>query len=457
MEPSIVQGFFWKLLERFGVQTASFILSIILARLLSPNMYGVLALMMIFTTFANIFVQSGLNTALIQDRTVTEEDYSSVFWLSLIIAIILYLVLFSSAPLIANVFGMPNLTTPFRWLALILIPGAFNSVQLAKVSKNLDFKNVFKSNILATIISGMIGIILAYLGAELWSLVLKEIVNACLICLVMWFTVKWRPKFLFDPIRIKKLFSFGWKILLTTLIDNIYTDLRSLVVGKKFSAETLGFYDRGKQFPRFVINGINGAVQSVMLPAFSMKQDCKSDAKAMLNKSIVFTCFFLFPSMAILAGSGKSLILILLTEKWLNALPYMQIYCFTFAFWPIHTCNLQFINSVGRSDLFLKLEIIKKTISLALLIFAVIYFSSPLVIAMVGAISSIIDCFINAQPNRKLIGYPYERQMLDILPYLLISIAVFFLVGFIGYLKINVYLLFLLQVFTGYFFYLMLW
>ena len=241
----ISQGLFWKLMERFGVQISQFVLQIVLARILDPAHYGVLSMMIIFTTLANVFIQRGFNTSLIQNKDVTEDDYSSVFWVTMTIAVAIYGLLFFSAPLIAKFYKMPDLVSPFRVLCLVLFPGALNSVQLAKISRNMDFKKVFKSNVAAILVSGIVGIILALLGAGLWALVAQNMLNTIVACIVMWFTVKWRPRLVCNFSRVKVLIKYGWKLLVSGLIDTLYQDLRSLVIGKKYNSSTLGYYIRG--------------------------------------------------------------------------------------------------------------------------------------------------------------------------------------------------------------------
>lgn len=412
----IVSGLFWKLFERFGVHGVQFVLQVILARILDPEHYGVLSLMMIFTTLADVFIQKGFNTALIQNKDVTEEDYSSVFWVTFGVASALYVLFFFSAPLIATFYNMPDIVVPFRVLTLMLLPGAFNSVQLAKVSRQMDFRKVFFSNIGGIVFSGLVGIAIAYMGGGLWALVVQTLLNTVTVCVVMRATVELKISFVCNFSRVKVLFSYGWKLLLSSLLDNLYQDLRSLVVGKKYDSGTLGYYNRGKQFPQFFINSVNGAVQSVMLPAMSAKQDDRSSVKAMMRNSIMLGSYIIFPLMAGLAVVATPLIRLLLTEKWLPCVPYMQIYCFSLAFMPVHTSNLQAINAMGRSDIFLKLELIKKAIGITALAVAVIFFDSPIAIALTGVFTTFTSCFINAYPNKKLLGYSYVEQMRDILP-----------------------------------------
>ena len=453
---SIKSGLFWKLLERFGVQGVQFVLQIVLARILDPEHYGMLSIMVIFTSLANVFVQNGFNTALIQNKETSEEDYSSVLWVSLGIAGVLYLIVFLCAPWIGSFYNAPDIVAPLRVLALMLFPGALNSVQLAKVRRSMDFRKVFYSNIAGIVLSGGIAITLACLGGGLWALVAQSLLNVIITCLVMRFTVKLKLRFVCNLKRVKTLFAFGWKLLVSSLIDTLYQDLRGLVVGKKYDSATLGYYNRGKHFPQFLIHAVNGSVQSVMLPALSTHQDDNVQLKALMRKSIMLTSYIIFPMMAGLAGVAKPLVSLLLTDKWLLCVPYMQIYCFTLAFWPLHTTNLQAINAVGRSDIYLKLEIIKKSYGILALIIAVFCFRSPIAIAMTGVFTTFISCFVNASPNKKLIGYSYFEQITDILPSFGVSIGMLGAVLLVGQLSLPTIVILLLQVITGVSVYLLL-
>ena len=406
-------------------------------------------MMIIFTTLANVFIQNGFNSALIRDKEVKEEDYSSVFWVSLGIAVLLYIVLFFAAPAIAVFFEMGDMVQPFRFLALMLLPGALNSVQLAKVSREMDFKKIFYSNVVAIVISGVTGILLALNGAGIWALVIQNVLNSLIAAVVMLFTVKWYPVFVCNFKRIGELFSFGWKILVSGLLDMLYQDIRSLVIGKKYNSETLGYYNRGKQFPQFIINAVNGAVQSVMLPALAEKQDNMKQMKKLTRNSIMLSAYIIFPMMAGLAGVSAPLITLLLTDKWLPSVPYMQIYCFSLAFYPVHSCNLQAINAMGRSDLFLKLEIIKKSYGMAMLVIAVFFFESPIAIAMTGVFSALISSVVNAAPNKKLIDYSYMEQMKDILPTFFASFVMLAAVLAVGTLPFPVIAILALQILVG--------
>lgn len=449
MNNKLINGVFWKFMERFGVQVVQFILQIILARLLSPEHYGVLSIMIIFVTLANVFIQTGFNTALMQDKNVKEDDYSSVFWVSLFVALVLYGVLYVVAPLIGEFYEMPTIVVPFRVISLMLFPGVVNSIQLAKTSRELDFKKVFYGNIGGIAVSGITGIVMAYLGTGIWALVAQTILNVLIPSVVMWFMVDWRPRLVCDLNRVKKLFSFGWKILVSGLLDTLYQDLSSLIIGKKYSSGTLGYYNRGKQFPQFVITAISSTVQSVMLPAMAEKQDEKQGVKYLMRNSIIMSSYLVFPMMAGLAGVAPVLVSLLLTDAWLPCVPYMQIFCVSMAFNPVHACNLQAINAMGRSDIFLKLEILKKGIGILALVIAVLMFESPIAIAMTGVFTMFTSCFINAYPNKKLIDYSYLEQVKDYLPSLIASILMFLVVFGVGQIECSMILKLLLQVIVG--------
>lgn len=443
------KAFMWKLLERFGVAGAQFVLQIVLARLLSPDHYGVLSIMIIFTTLANVFIQNGFNTALIQNKEVKEEDYSSVLWLSLGIAGILYAVIYFVSPAIGSFYKMDDIVWPMRTLALMLFPGALTSVQLAKVSREMKFRKVFYSNMIGVVLSGVISIVIALKGGGLWALVAQTLINAIIVSVVMSIVSKLRIRLVCNFKRLKVLFSYGWKLLVSALLDALYQDANSLVIGKKYNANTLGYYNRGQQFPQLLINSINGSVQSVLLPAMSKEQDDKSRVKEMTRTSVTVSSYLVFPIMAGLAAVAPALIELLLTAKWLPSVPYLQICCITFAFYPIHSANLQAINAVGRSDIFLKLEIVKKAVGMALLVGAVVLFQSPIAIAVSAAIGVPFGLFINAFPNKKLINYSLFEQIKDIFPSLMIALLMFGGVWALNLLELNLFVLLLIQVVAG--------
>lgn len=447
LNSKIFSSLIWKFLERGGTQGIQFIIQIFLARLLSPDDYGIIALITVFIALANVFVQSGFNTALIQKQNADEKDFSSVFYISLLVAGILYILLFFSAPLIASFYEIKELINIIRVLSITLFFGAFNSIQNAIVSRRMDFKKLFYSSLGAVIISGIIGIIFAYKGFGVWALVFQQLINQISICIILFFTVKWYPKLLFSIERLRLLFSFGGKLLCSALLDTGYREMTNLIVGKVYSPATLGYYNRGYQFPSLIVNNFNGSIQSVLFPVLASVQDNKIRVKELTRRAIVTSSYIIFPLMIGLGVVAEPMIRLLLTEKWLPCIPFLRIFCLVFALWPIHTSNLQAINAMGRSDIFLKLETIKKVLGILIICFTVRY--SPLIMAFGILMSGILSSFINASPNKKLLNYSYLEQIKDILPSLLLSVIMGIFVYPIIFLGFSDVITIFLQVMFG--------
>lgn len=433
----VLSGLFWKLMERGGTQGIQFVIQIVLARLLLPEDYGIIALVIIFINISNVFIQSGFNTALIQKKIVDEIDFSSVFYLSLFVAVLLYVSLFFSAPFIARFYENPLFVPVLRVLSLTLFFGAFNSIQNAVISREMQFRKLFISSTVAILVSGAIGICMAYCNFGVWALVGQQITNQLLVILILLYTVGWSPKFVFSFKRVKVLFSFGWKLLVSSLLTTVYMDLRSLIIGKMYNPAMLGFYNRGQQFPSIITTNINGSIQSVLLPVLSSQQDNKQRVKDMVRRAIVTSSFLIFPMMVGLAITAESLVKILLTDKWLPCVPFLQIFCVVYALTPIHTANLQAINAIGRSDIFLKLEIIKRVIGLSILSVSIFY--GVYAIALGQVLGGIIATFINAHPNKVLLEYSYAEQIKDIIPSLILSLIMGLSIYSIKYLDMNVW------------------
>lgn len=447
LKAKIFSSLIWKFLERGGTQGVQFILQLFLARLLTPKDYGTVALITVFIAILTVFVQSGFNTALIQKKDIDEEDISSVFYISLFIATIMYAILWIFAPTIANFYKILELTSIVRAMGLVLFLNTFNSIQNAIVSRNMEFKRLFSSSLGAIIISGILGIILAYRGFGVWSLVYQQLMNQFSICIILWFTVKWRPKLLFSIKKVKKLFSFGGKLLCSSLIDTVYRELVNLIVGKVYSPAMLGYYNRGDQFPKVIVSNFNGSIQLVIFPALASVQHDKVRVKEIMRRAIMMSSYIVFPAMIGLIVISEPMIKLVLTERWLPCVPYLRIFCLSYALWPIHTANLQAINAIGRSDIFLKLEIIKKIIGVSIIIVTSRY--SPYVMAIGTVFSGIISSFINSYPNKKLLNYSYIEQIKDITPSIFISIIMGSVVFLIHLLEYNNILTILLQIIFG--------
>ncbi len=443
----VLSSLFWKLMERGGNQGIQFIVQIFLARLLAPEQFGIIAIVMVFIDLAQVFVQSGFNTALIQKKDADEVDFSSVFYLSLFVAALLYILIYFTAPFIAEFYRDPILTSVLRVIGFTLFFGAFYSIQNAYIARNMVFKKLFYSSIGSILISGMAGIIAAYMGLGIWALVIQQLLNQASSIIIMWLTVKWRPKLIFSFKRVKVLFSFGWKLLASFLLNTLYSDLRTLIIGRIYNPSTLGYYNRGQLFPKVIVSNIDGSIQSVMLPTLSAYQDDKERVKKMMRRAIVTSSFIIFPMMIGMAAVAEPLVKIVLTDKWLPAVPFLQIYCISYSLQPIHTTNLQAINAMGRSDIFLKLEIIKKIYGLIVLAISINF--GVYAIALGAVLTGVISSFVNAYPNKQLLNYSYKEQWLDIMPSLLISFIMGAVVYLFNFLSLTALQILILQVGIG--------
>ena len=443
----VISSLIWKFLERGGVQGVQFVLSIILARLVTPEDYGVIAILLVFIQIATVFIQSGFNTALIQKKESDDLDFSSIFYLSIVVAGILYVILFFTSPFVAKFYKSESLTKLLRVISLTLFFGAVNSVQNAYVSKTMQFRRFFFSSMGAVIGSGFVGIILACKGFGVWALVFQQLVKDFLICVILWFTVKWRPKFIFSFARVKTLFSFGWKLLVSGLLDTVFRNIYNLIVGRIYNKETLGFFNRGQQFPQVIATNLDGSIQSVMLPTLSSHNDDVAEVKRITRRSISMSAFLLMPCMFGLAAVAEPLVKVLLTDKWLPCVPFLQLACISYAIYPIHTANLTGINALGRSDIFLKLEIIKKVITILNIVITIPLGIYAMAIGQV--ISAFISSFINAWPNKKLMNYTYFEQWKDLMPSFLCSIVMAAGVWSLHFIPMPSIVLLLIQIIVG--------
>lgn len=444
---SVFSGLIWRFLERCGAQGVAFIVSVILARLLGPDVYGTVALVTVFTTILQVFVDSGLGNALIQKKDADDLDFSTVFYFNVAVCLALYLLLFFAAPLIANFYKLPELTAIVRVMGLILIVSGVRNIQQAYVSRHMLFKKFFFATLGSTVFAAVVGITMAYCGLGIWALVAQNLLNLAVSTVILWCTVRWRPKLCFSSQRLGSLFSFGWKLLASSLLNTVYNEIRSLIIGKRYSSADLAFYNKGKQFPNLIVNNINTSIDSVLLPTLSANQDDRTRVRAMTRRAIKTSTYLMMPLMMGLAVCAEPLIRLLLTEKWLPSAFYMRIFCFTLAFHPIHTANLKAIVAMGRSDINLILEIIKKAVGLASVLITM--WISVEAMAYSLLVVSILSQIINAWPNRKLLGYSYLDQVKDMLPQIGLSLLMGTVVYCITFLKLNDILTLLIQIPLG--------
>ena len=444
---AVFSNFLWRFLERCGAQSVTFIVSIILARILEPTVYGIVALVTVFTNILGVFIDSGMGNALIQKKDADDIDFSSVFYFNIIMCSVLYFLMFIAAPFMAAFYNMPELTAIVRVLSLSLVISGVKNIQVSYISKNMLFKRFFFSTLGGTIGAAIIGIIMALNGFGVWALVTQSLFNSIIDTIILWVTVKWRPKKIFSLNRLKALFSYGWNLLVSALLDTLYNNIYSLIIAKKYLPEDLAVYNKGGNFPRIIVSNINSSINSVLLPTMSKVQDDTSIIKNMTKRAIKTSTYIMMPLMVGLAVCSKSFISLILTEKWLPCIPFLRIFCFTYAFWPIHTANLNAIKAMGRSDLFLILEIIKKIVGIIALISTM--WISVMAMAYSLIFTSVISQIINAWPNKKLMNYSYLEQIKDILPQIGLSIIMGAVVYCIQFIGLNDILTLLIQIPIG--------
>ena len=435
-------GFIWMFLERIGAQVVTFVVSLVLARILIPNDYGIVSLALIFINLANIFVVQGLNAALIQRKNVSDVEYSTAFFTNLAISIVLYVIIFIFSPFVAQYYGLEKLTPIFRVLSLRLPIGAINSIQRAYVSRNLLFKKFFFSTLGGTIVSAFVGIGMAMYGLGPWAIVGQYLTNSTIDTIVLWITVNWRPKRLFSFKNLKEMFSFSWKVFAAAFLNEVYLELRSLIIGKKYSSEDLAFYNRGKQFPQLFYTNVASAITSVMFPVMSMKKDDNVSLKRNLTSVISTSCYVLFPLMVGLAMVSRPLVEIILTEKWLPCVPFLQAYCISYAILPLQSIQEQLYKAKGRSDIVLILFFIEKIVGIAIILFTMSISVWAIAVGMV--VTAFISTIVHTIPMKSVINYSFWDLIKDLAPNVIFSgsmALVVFLVGMLPAIQIVVLVL----------------
>ena len=424
-----MKGMVWSAIERFSVQGIQFVLTIIIARLVLPSDYGLIAMLGIFLAIAQVFVDSGFSNALIQKKDRTETDFSTVFYFNIIISIVFYLLLYVSAPYIASFYKEPNLSSVTRWIGLNIIIAGFSIVQRAKLTINVDFKRQAKASLTAVLISGIIGIALAYKGWGVLALVVQTLSNNLLNTLLLWIFAKWIPKWEFSRESFNTLFSFGSKLLLSGLLHTIYMNLYSLVIGRQYSSMEVGFYNRAYQFANFPSINIVGIIGRVTFPIQCGMQDDNKRLKIFFIKYLRMSCFIIFPLMIIMAVLSKPLILLLLADKWLPTAELLSILCFAYMWYPVMVVNNQILNVKGRSDYFLHAEILKKVIAITILFITLPFGIRTLCWGIV--VYNFFDMIIIIYYSKKVISVKYLEQIRNIMPIFFVSL----LTGGIVYLS----------------------
>lgn len=440
-------GFFWQLGQKLLTQGVGFIVSLILARLLMPRDFGVVAMTSIFMSIANCLANSGLGTSLIQKKEADELDYNTVFYAGIVLSVIMYIVLFAFAPLIGQLYHNEQICPILRVLGLSLLFTPVNSVQNADVSRKLDFKKFFYVALTCSLITGAVGVLLAFNGFGIWALVFPSLIGSFISTIMMNRLIGWTPRLQFSFSRLKRLYAFGLNLTFADLIGTIFNEAKGLVIGIKYKPSDLAFYNRGESLPALVYGNISNTMNGVLFPALSKLQDDKDAVKSGIRKSIMLSAFVIAPCVFGIAACSKNLVLILYTDKWLPAVPFMQVLSLGYLFSILSITNLEAIKAVGRTDITLKLEFFKKPIW-ALIIILTIQIS-PLALAIGNSAYNLVSMTVNSFPNKKLINYRLIDQLMDIFPSVVLALFMGIVVYLINYFPINIYLQLLLQIVVG--------
>lgn len=444
-----ISGVIWKGSERVAAKLVSAIVSIVLARILIPEDYSVVSIVTIFFAFCNIFISGGLNSALIQKKNADIIDFSTILIANILMASALYVLMFFCAPLIAVLYGKELLIPVIRVMALTFFINGYKSVVSAKIMSDLKFRKFFWSTIVGTVISAVVGITMALNGFGPWALVAQLMTNSFIDSLILTFTSKIRFVMKFSGERFKKLFKFGGKIMLSGFINEAYNQTKPLIVGIKYSTVDLAYYNKGRTYPNLISSIGNDTLASSLFPTMSKVQDNRERILVMTRRFMQLSSFIVFPTMIGFFAVAENFVHIVLTDKWLPIVPYLMIFCISDMMKPIQTGNLQAIRAIGRSDIYLILEIIKKCSYAVVILLFVLFTNSPVLLAVSGIITSVLASLINTFPNKKLIDYGYRKQFSDLFLNFLMAAIMGGVVYFMKYIPLNMYLLTVLQILSG--------
>lgn len=443
-----IHGVIWSLIDNVSSSGVIFFVGIILARLLTPEEYGVMAMVSIFIAISNSIIDSGFSSALIRKVKVKPIEYNTVFYFNLLISLLLYICLFFISPFMALFFREPILCEVMRVIGLILIINALSIIPYTIFVREINFKTQTIISLIASVGSGVIGVWMAFSGQGVWSLVGQQLGRQCLNTLFLWFFCHWKPTVSFSMTAFKEMFGFGSKLLLSGLLDTIYKDIYYIVIGRCFSSSILGQYTRAKQFSMVFSTNLTTVVQRVSFPVLSSIQDDSIRLREAYRKVIKSTMLVSFACMLGLAAIAKPLLILLISDKWLPAVYFLQIVCFSNMLYPLHAINLNILKVKGRSDVFLKLEVIKKVLAIFPILVGV-YLGIEMML-WGSVIISVISYFLNAYYSASLINYSVYEQLKDIFPSFIVSLGVGFLMWSISLLSISYYLMLIIQLSTGF-------
>lgn len=447
MISSVFSATGWKLLEKIGTKGIQIVVQIILARLLVPDDYGIVAILAVFISLSNVFIQNGFATSLIQKKEATQIDFCTAFLCSLGIAVLAYIILFMAAPFIASFYGMEDLILCLRVQALILFAASFAGVQQAYLSRSLNFRVNTIATLISSLISGIFGVWFALRGLGVWALIFQQITSNYLAVTLVYLMTDLRLRLVFSMESFRTLFGYGWKILSSSLINTLYNNIYDLVIGKVYTRELLGLYSRGQQFPALISQNLNDTVQSVTFPLLSQMQDDAQGMKHRMRRALTLDAFVLFPALLGLSAVSYEFVYVILGEKWIAAAPYMMLLSLVYSTHPIHTMNIQCMKALGRSDLFLKLEILKKVLEISVLFLTVPY---GLMVMLLGqVVLAVVGIPINVWPTKTIIGYGTMEQIRDLSPTLFAGAIMCVAVRLTAFLPVHIVLKLGLEIAVG--------
>lgn len=442
-----IKGVGWSAADAFLGQGVTFIVGLVLARLLSPDEYGMIGICLIFTTILNGIIDSGFSNALIRKKDVTEEDYNTMFMTNLAISIVLYVLLFIGAPLVSDFFRREELTALVRVTGLVLFFNALSITQITILTKKIDFKTKTKASLVSAIISGIIGIAMAFMGYGVWALVYQQLSKQLLYTICLWVLNRWWPKFTFYKDSFKYMWGFGWKLLVSGVLNNVWNQLYQVVIGKCYTPSTLGHYTRANEYANLFSANLTSIVQRVSYPVLAEIQDDKERMVQGYRKVIKITMFVTAVCMVSLGAVSEPLIYTLIGTKWHEAATYLPLICISMSLYPLHAINLNILQVLGRSDIFLYLEIIKKCIGLLPIVIGV--FCGIYYMLIVSILTSIIGLYLNTWYTGKTLKYTFWRQLGDIAPSYLTAFIIALSVYFLKYFPLPFYVILVIQIIVG--------
>lgn len=430
LKQKTITGLVWSFIESFSKQIINFVIGLILARLLLPEEFGLIGMIGVFIAVSISFIDSGFSQALIRKQNCTDVDYSTVFFFNLLVGVFFTMILFVSAPLIADFFEQPQLIDIIKVTSVLLIVDSLTLIQRTKLIKEINFKLQTKISVITDIVSGVIAIIMAFSGYGVWSLVAKQMIARSLNSALLWYWSKWSPILTFSKSSFNELFGFGYKLLLSGLLNTVFNNIYLIVIGKYFSAADLGFYTQADKFKKLPSQNINSVIKRVTYPILSEIQDDIPRLKKNYKIIIRSTVFITFTLMMGMAAVAEPLVLTLVGEKWAPSIIYLQMLSFVGMLYPLHAINLNMLQVQGRSDLFLKLEVIKKILVIPAVIIGVFYGIKIMILGMI--VNNIIAYYINSYWSGRLIGYSVKEQLKDVFPTFLLSVSMMIVVYISG-------------------------